>query len=392
MNNKTKVAVIGGGIAAFAAECALRTAGFPVLALKGTEPPTAPERLLVCPRLQRGEGTHARFLRDAYRESCAFYERPPHNKAVVNKTGIKTDVVRGALRLAQSTQEQKRMRALAQELPNLCRWLNASEAQQKSGLKQNATRWGGNFLPHALVLQPRRLLEQDETTLALNVVRTRQEADGAWRLWAENNKAEQEVFKQEVFKAEAIVLALGAHLPAFLQQRVFSPLPPLQHLLAALQTGRGRIDICDKAALARPPRLPVCASGWIMPFEGDRIGIVRGLAPSRAHEARQENRKRLQEWCGLSEDRAMFEKPYEAARLSTRDRLPLLGEIPCKEGHKPSRLFLFSALGGHGFLTAPLCAQKLVRLLQRQDASSAQADTDFLSPQRFLSPPRSPPT
>ncbi len=382
------VAVVGGGIAAFAARSALRAAGFRTLALVGTEPPVAPERLLVCPRLQRGESAYARFLRDAYREACAFYERSPHNKAIV---------ARGALRLPQSAEEQKRWRALAQELPNLCRWLSASEAQRKSGLQKNAARWGGILLPHALVLQPRRLWEQDETTLKVSVTRTTQEADGSWRLVAKNEEGEQ-----KILKAEAVVLALGAHLPAFLQESVFArSLPPLKNLLAALQKGRGRIDICDRAALSCPPLLPVCASGWVMAYPRARVGVVRGTAPSRAHEGEHENRKRLHQWCGLpvSEMSATearfkkpfekpFEKPYEASRLSTRDRLPLLGEIPCNGNNKSSRLFLFAGLGGHGFLTAPLCAQKLVRLLQRHDAMSVPAETTLLSPQRFLSSPR----
>ena len=414
------VAVVGGGIAAFAAARALRTAGFRVLALKGTEPPVAPERLLVCPRLQRGDHPHARFLREAYREACAFYEQPPHNKAIV---------ARGALRLAQSAQEQTRGQALAQELPRLCRWLSAQEAQQKSGLLKDATRWGGCLLPHALVLAPRQLFgrrevslesssAKSETSLNIRITRIAQEEDGGWRLFSETQKqkARKEGGEQKAFKTDAVVLALGAALPMFLRESVFLPSSPpwsslLQNLCASLQTGRGRLDICDRAALSCPPLLPVCASGWVMPYPRARIGVVRGLAPSRAELGGQENRKRLEEWCGLSEGKANFEasceKPYEASRLSTRDRLPLLGEIPRFLGKKPSRLFLFAALGGHGFLTAPLCAQKLVRLLQVHDvhdahdhdahdahnhdapdvvdALSVPAEPTLLSPQRFFS-------
>ena len=377
MNDNNKpIAVIGGGIAALTARSALHAAGFPVLALVGTEPPTEPERLLVCPRLQRGESLHARFLRDAYREAHAFYEQPAHQKAIV---------ARGALRLAQNAQERQRGQALAQECPSLCRWCDASEAQRTSGLKRHATRWGGTMLPHALVLDPRSLLAKDHTSLARRVLRATEEADGGWRLLTENSAAEQ-----KTFKTDRIVLALGAHLSDFLRQRVFSQsLPPLHNLLESLQTSRGRIDICNKAMLARPPLIPVCASGWIMPFAHERVAVVRGLAPSRTHEREQENRRRLDQWCGLSEDKARFEKPFEGLRLSTRDRLPLLGALG-----KTRRLFVFAALGGHGFLTAPLCAQQLVRLVTRkekgQDATqdetqdATQAATSLLSPQRFL--------
>ena len=416
MNKKTNlavanVAVIGGGIAAFAACRALRGAGFPVLAFRGRELPVAPERLLVCPRLQRGESLHARFLRESYREACAFYEQSPYNKAIV---------ARGALRLAQNAQEQVRLRALAQELPHLCRWLSAEKAQRKSGLSKNATRWGGIFLPHALVLAPRELFGQsfanNETTPArVSVARMVQEEDGGWRIFplkkeAAKKEADEEAEKEGV-RAEAVVLALGAQLPTFLRESVFpyslpysssnsssssSPSfsPPsscvwhkmLDNLLAGLQTGSGRLDICNEAALSFPPRLPVCASGWIMPFPRARIAVVRGLAPSRVEQGAEENRKRLVEWCGLPEDhrgnKARFEKPYQASRLSTRDRLPLLGEIPCNGRERASRLFLFSALGGHGFLTAPLCAKNLVRLLQGRGAE--RGETALLSPQRFL--------
>ena len=381
MSNKRLVAVVGGGIAAFVARSALRAAGFRVLALVGTEPPIAPERLLVCPRLQRGESPHARFLRDAYQEAIAFYERPPHDKAIV---------ARGALRLAQSEQEQARWRALAEELPHFCHWFDAIEAQRKSGLRKDATRWGGIFLPHALVLAPRRLFVEDETNLKVSVLRMTRDTDGGWRLFTKAKAAASE----EVVRAGGVVLALGAHLPAFLRGSVFlrpsqhlpQGLPQffLQNLLQNLRTGRGRLDFCDGAALDCPPLLPVCGSGWVMPYPRGRVGVVRGLAPSRAARGGEENRKRLVEWCGLSEDGIEFEQSYEALRLSTRDRLPLLGEAGfLGEGGLLGGLFLFGGLGGHGFLTAPLCGRGLVGLLGGEDV--AQDGLAFLSPQRFLS-------
>ncbi len=377
-----EVAVVGGGIAAFAAREALREAGVSVITFVGREPPVAPERLLVCPRLQRGDSPQARFLRDAYREACAFYERSPHDKAIV---------ARGALRLAQNAQEQTRLRALAEELPHLCRWLEAREAQGESGLLAKATRWGGVFLPDALVLEPKKLWGElsanDETTFKGDIERMEQEEDGGWRMTTEKKEGAGKV-AGKIIRAETVVLALGAQLPAFLRERVpFYAQDKLENLLAALQMGRGRIDICDGAVLSHAPRLAVCGSGWVMPLSRGRVGVVRGLALSRVHEAEEENRKRLVAWCGLSDGNSTnetnFEKSYEALRLSTRDRLPLLGEIFGNRGGKVGRLFLLGGLGGHGFLTAPLCGGVLGGVW----GGGTREQTgllSLLSPKRFL--------
>ena len=368
-----EVAVVGGGIAAFAARAALREAGVSVVAFVGREPPVAPERLLVCPRLQRGDSFQARFLRDAYREACAFYERSPHDEAIV---------ARGALRVAQNAQEQTRLRALAQELPHLCRWLEAREAQGESGLLAQATRWGGVFLPDALVLEPKKLLgglsADNETTFRGDIERMEQGGDGGWRMTTVTGEA---------VMAEAVVLALGAQLPTFLRERVsFYSEDELENLLVALQVGMGRIDICDGAVLSNAPRLAVCGSGWVMPFSGGRVGVVRGVAVSRASEGWGENRKRLVEWCGLSAndsaDEMSFELSYGALRLSTRDRLPLLGEVLGNGGGKADRLFLLGGLGGHGFLTAPLCGGLLGGVLGRGEGGRGLLS--LLSPSRFL--------
>ena len=372
-----EVAVVGGGIAAFAARAALREAGVSVVAFVGREPPIAPERLLVCPRLQRGDSFQARFLRDAYREACAFYERSPHDEAIV---------ARGALRVAQNAQEQIRLRALAQELPHLCRWLEAREAQGESGLLAQATRWGGVFLPDALVLEPKKLLgglsADNEMTFRGDIERMERGGDGGWRMTTEAGKA-----AGEVVMAEAVVLALGAQLPTFLRERVsFYSEDELENLLVALQVGMGRIDICDGAVLSNAPRLAVCGSGWVMPFSGGRVGVVRGVALSRASEGWGENRKRLVEWCGLSAndsaDEMSFELSYGALRLSTRDRLPLLGEVLGNGGGRSSCLFLLGGLGGHGFLTAPLCGGLLGGVLGRGGGGTGLLS--LLSPRRFL--------
>lgn len=410
------IAVVGGGIAALCARVALRKAGFRVLAIMGERTPMIPSRMpprvVVCPRLQRGDSREALFIRQSFLAACSpalspftisqpmslsqpvpFYLQEPWSRAIV---------AHGALRLAQDSNEQQRMRALAEQQPQFCRWLEPSSAARKSGLSKAANAWGGSFYPAALTLEPQKLFAcekasskpdnvdpDSEINGEIQIVKTaltaiKRVSDG-YRLFSSSGEISNDASNSTSSTIRAVVLAVGSSLPsllpALLAERAFF----LQPLLSRLRVARGRIDHCARALLSHPPLLAVCASGWVIPWtEGNesnrRVGVVCGLSPRRERLALEENRKRLLNWCqkGYAEGVADldFGEPYIGDRLATNDRLPLLGKIATPQAMSEGifandfyadgmfdALYLFGALAGHGYLTAPLCADILARTI-----------------------------
>ena len=436
------IAVVGGGIAALCARVALRKAGFRVLAIMGEQTPIIPPRVVVCPRLRRGDSSEALFIRQSFLAACSpapnspaasptalspstinqisqpvplsqpapFYLQEPWSRAIV---------AHGALRLAQDSNEQQRMRALAEQQPQFCRWLEPSSAARKSGLSKVANAWGGNFYPAALTLEPQKLFACEkasskpssvepsddisaEISGELQIVKTAltaiERVSDGYRLFSSSGEISNDAFSSTSTPIRAVVLAVGSSLPsllpALLAERAFF----LQPLLSRLRVARGRIDHCARALLSHPPLLAVCASGWVIPWtEGNesnrRVGVVCGLSPERERLALEENRKRLLSWCqkGYAEDYAEgyaegladfdFGEPYIGDKLATSDRLPLLGKIATPPAMSEGMLaegvfandfyadgmfdalYLFGALAGHGYLTAPLCADILARTI-----------------------------
>ena len=429
MAREDLIAVVGAGIAALAACEELRAAGFRVLVVSGSKPAVVPPRVLVCPRLRRGTSREALFIRQAYRIACQFYEKQAYCALPSHNSRREVIVGRGALRLAQNIKEQQRMRLLAKELPHLCAWLEPSEAKRISGLTELATAFGGNLFPSALTLVPRSLFankqlharsraykiastkstcRQKTKTIYADIVGLSCDGNGRYRLFSRQG----EIATGEAVRS--VVLAVGSGLPSLLLSLFPQQASFLQPLLDSLQISSGRIDHCARDSLLQPPLLSVCAAGWVVPwydnwlntrislscslFNRKRVGVVRGLAHSRENAAVYENCKRLIEWCAPHNNKSSFKncyqnyflhpigyprehsienslalgRAYTANRLATRDRFPLLGKLPISDqlyARTFDRLFIFFALAGHGFLTAPLCAQLLAHNLSNSPNS-----------------------
>ena len=430
-NRACTIAVIGNGIAALCARASLRKAGFQVLAIIGEETASCslPPRVVICPRLRRDDDCASRFILASFLASCSpalrltapdsstlsltapFYLSQPWSRSIV---------ARGAIRLAQDVNEQQRLRALAGEQPQLCSWLEPSAARRASGLSDEATAWGGNFYPDALVLDPQKLfacesaswgqgsLEQGSLEQARLLLASEQQivrADltaiervgygytGGYRLFTRAGEISNSppvpvdpvpvdpvpVDPVPVDPVRAIILAVGSSLPSLLstlcaaEKSFLQPL--LQPFLDGLRVARGRMDHCARAELSHPPLLATCASGWVTPWTeggGERVGVVRGLSARREGFALEENRKRLASWCqeggnqdGNNNEELAFGEAYIGERLSTSDRLPLLGKIDAQAGGSSlfAGLYLFGALAGHGYLVAPLCAEILAQTI-----------------------------
>ena len=435
-NGACTIAVIGNGIAALCARAALRKAGrkagrkdgFRVLAITGEEPASCslPPRVVICPRLRRDDDCASLFILESFLASCspALRQTAPDSSTLslsvpfyLSQPWSRSIVARGAIRLAQNSHEQQRLRGLAVEHPQLCSWLDTElRLGSASGLTSATTAWGGNFYPDALVLDPQKLFacesascEHDSSAESASEQRiVRAELTAIERVgygFADGSQHGHEGYRLFTRAGEistppvrAIVLAVGSSLPSLLstlcaaEKSFLQPL--LQTFLNGLRVARGRLDHCARAELSHPPLLAVCASGWVTPWiedstddsgegGGERVGVVRGLSARREGFALAENRKRLASWCQDgnnqegNEKELSFGKAYIGERLSTSDRLPLLGKIDAQAGGNSlfAGLYLFGALAGHGYLVAPLCAEILAQTIAQDLTQDLAAST-----------------
>lgn len=324
------VAILGAGIAGASLARAFRAQGIEATVIDARGPgggASGNPAALVSPRLDAGMGPAARLYAQGFARAVDLYASGP--EAVI---------ARGALQLEAGPRDAGRFDTIAAgDLfePGALTRLSADAAGERLGEPVP----GALEMTEAVVLDPAALLPAWTGPVTLAAVTAIKPRDGRQALLDETGA---------VIGLADIVCLAGGHASA-----AFAP-------DLTLQPVRGQASWTAGPA----PAVAVSRGGYAIPT---RDGVLFGATfdrdsadetPLPADDAR--NLALLAETLpGLAARVAGRPLSSRAGiRAATRDRLPLAGALPGREG-----LFILSGLGSRGFCIAPLLAEHIVALV-----------------------------
>ncbi|HEY4082165.1 MAG TPA: FAD-dependent 5-carboxymethylaminomethyl-2-thiouridine(34) oxidoreductase MnmC [Burkholderiaceae bacterium] len=363
------VLIIGAGLAGAACADALARAGLQCTVLDARSGPAQASSGnpagLYHGTLNPQDGTHARFNRAcalATQRRLATIDLPWHQH--------------GLLRL-ETTRSLAEMQALidAQHLPSdYVQALAPEAAAELSGLALRHPAWfypGGGALPPPAYVQA--LLSVAQTRYDCVVAALRREGDQWLALDAQGAVLAQ---------AEAVVLA-GGHEAA--------------KLLPALPLVRQRGQLTH--APGRGPRLPTAGLGYAIGdgAEGFWCGATSHDEDMEPQLQAEDQTRNLEQWRQLADRTLPDGLPLAgrvAWRLSTPDRLPLVGGLPdpAYDGRKDQPrliprlpgLVVCTAFGSRGIGWAALCGEVAAALLTGAPCPLEADLLDAIDPARFV--------
>ena len=323
------VAILGAGIAGASLARAFRVQGVEPTVIDARGPgggASGNPAGLVTPRLDAGMGPAARLYAQAFARAVDLYAAQP--QAVI---------ARGALQLEASPRDEGRFNTIAAGdlfATGALSRLTAAEAAARLGEPAPAAL----AMSEAVVLEPAALLAVWTGPVTIAAVAAIEPRDGRQALLDEAGAL--------ICLADIVCIAAGHASAAFAPDLTLQPV-------------RGQASWTAGPA----PALGVSGGGYAIPT---RDGVLFGATfdrdnadetPLDADDAR--NLALLAETLpGLAARVAGLPLASRASvRAATRDRLPLAGPLPGREG-----LFILSGLGSRGFCTAPLLAEHLVAL------------------------------
>ncbi|MBI5939547.1 MAG: tRNA (5-methylaminomethyl-2-thiouridine)(34)-methyltransferase MnmD [Caulobacterales bacterium] len=323
------VAILGAGIAGAALARAFRAEGIAPTVIDARGPgggASGNPAGLVSPRLDAGMGPAARLYAQAFARAVDLYAAQP--QAVI---------ARGALQLETGPRDEGRFDAIVAgdlfETGALTR-LTAADAAARLGEPAPA----GLEISEAVLLEPAALLAAWTGPVTLATVAAIAPRDGRPALLDQSGAL--------ICLADVVCIAAGHAAAAFAPDLTLQPV-------------RGQASWTVGPA----PAIAVSGSGYAIPT---RDGVLFGATfdrdnadetPLDADDAR--NLALLaQTLPGLAAKIAGRPLSSRAGvRAATRDRLPLAGAAPGREG-----VFILAGLGSRGLCTAPLLAEHLVAL------------------------------
>lgn len=344
------VAILGAGIAGAALARAFRAEGIAPVVIDARGPgggASGNPAGLVSPRLDAGMGPAAQLHAQAFARAVDLYAAQP--QAVI---------ARGALQLKTGVRDEGRFDVIAAgdlfEAGTLTR-LTAAAAAARLGEAAPAAL----EMSEAVVLEPAAVLAAWTGPVTLATIAAVAPRDGRQALLDEAGSL--------ICLADIVCIAAGHAAAAFA--------PGL-----TLQPVRGQASWAVGAA----PALGVSGTGYAIPT---RDGVLFGATfdrdnadetPLDADGAR--NLALLAKTLpGLAA--AVAGRPLSSRariRAATRDRLPLAGAVPGREG-----LFILSGLGSRGLCTAPLLAEHLVALALDAPSPLPAEAARLVDPARF---------
>ncbi|MEQ6290697.1 bifunctional tRNA (5-methylaminomethyl-2-thiouridine)(34)-methyltransferase MnmD/FAD-dependent 5-carboxymethylaminomethyl-2-thiouridine(34) oxidoreductase MnmC [Vogesella sp. GCM10023246] len=308
----------------------------------------------------------------------------------------------GVLQLAHDAGERKRQQGLAAAgLPTgLLRAVDADEASALAGivLSQSALYFpqSGWLHPPALV---RQLLAHPNIRLQLGVTvdeLSRRAADGQW-----------------VASGQQGELATG-RIAVLANANDTRQLPASSHL--PLKAIRGQVSVLPATAASRALQSVVCGEGYISPARHDShcFGATFKFEPVAGDTTAEEHQENLAMLAGMAP--ALYQalgggqlqaehcSGRAALRCTSPDYLPIAGPLVDRDAFaaqygmlsrdaslQPDTaapdipgLFVTTAHGSRGMVTAPLCGEVLASLLEDEPLPLPKPIMDAIHPSRFL--------
>lgn len=363
-----KIAVIGGGIAGASAAHSLSLRGVGVDLYEGTGIASAGSgnpRGLFNPRFTARRGPESDFYSPAF----ALGYRTFRALQKQHEIGFRDC---GSLHLITDPDKARRFDSMAAswgwQSDHLSRF-SAKEASQQAGLSLTHD---ALFLPQAGIVSPALTVGFLTQTLRVypeNVSELRQRESG----WEVNSRI-----------YDAVILASGAGSNRFAQT---SWLP--------IHTVRGQISIVKASETTKNLRSNLCYGGYCSIAYEDRHVAGSTFQPWLSDTTlREEDHTEIME--KLSAVAPDFSKDIPclegraALRVAAKDRVPLIGPVPDKaaweSGHETDwhGLYISTAHGSHGLISALLGAEILTRMILHEPQAAPCSTLAHLSPERFL--------
>jgi tRNA 5-methylaminomethyl-2-thiouridine biosynthesis bifunctional protein len=363
-----KIAVVGGGIAGASVAHSLSLRGLSVDLYEGVGIASAGSgnpRGLFNPRFTAARGAESDFYSPAF----ALGHRTFHALQKQQEIGFRDC---GSLHLVTDNDKSRRFEGMSSSWgwhEDHLAALSAEEAseQAKVSLTHNAL-----FLPQAGVVSPALtvpLLTRSATVYSEHVDSLDQKNSG----WEINARP-----------YDAVILASGAGSAKFEQT---SWLP--------IHTVRGQISIVKTSDVTRNLRSNLCYGGYCSIAYEDCHVVGSTFQPWLTETTlREEDHTEIMEkLSGVSPD---FSKDMTylggraALRVAAKDRVPLIGPVPDKSAWEKGDetdwhgLYITTAHGSHGLISALLGAEILTRMILQEPQATPSSTLAHLSPARFL--------
>ena len=367
-----KIAVIGAGIAGANCAAALAQQGISVtvfeqekiVAQKASGNPIG----LIQPGLSATDDPIGQLHRQAILYATQHYQRLNELQPQTDPVFIQT----GLLRPLTNDEQQQRYQKLQKILPAISEWVDflpAMAAQKRFGLPKPMDCL---FLEQAGMVFPERLVS---TLLNHPGIECHLQA---------------EIDMSELLRSgpsgllagfDGYILATGSAIST-LEAETNWP----------LQLRRGQISIHAVLPETASLSCPLSFGGYITPAHQGRHVFGASFLPQDkdlilppSAQEHQENAQRIAPYfpelaADFADLPASAQQGRAAMRVSCHDHLPLMGQISVP--HDTS-IWICSALGSHGFTTAPLLARSLVHQMLDLTSPLPQKLQDLLDPDRF---------
>jgi len=259
-------------------------------------------------------------------------------------------------------------------------WVRAVDATEASALAGVRLRRGGLWLPFACSADPRELLDawtpEGVRTIEARRVACIERHEAGWRALDPDGAT--------LAESPVAVLACGAGDVAVRAARGAAP-RALDALLgpAGLRRRAGTTTVARPGPSARP-RCIVGGDGHAVPLDADRVLLGPAGSPLDADDPPARAWARWTAQLAVPADVPPLAPGRTGSRLSTRDHLPLAGNLVDPDSLEPlPGLLVHAALGGRGLLWATLCAELIAATLEHEPLPVERALARRLAPERF---------
>lgn len=167
-------------------------------------------------------------------------------------------------------------------------------------------------------------------------------------------------------------------------------LAPLQNL--PIHTVRGQITLVeDHSHLQNLPKL-LCFGGYMSPYSEDLNGHVLGASYKHWDDSndlkREDDQMNIDRLNDIIPDLIDADKtrPLRASqRLSSKDRIPLIGQYICNDYNQAPPLYTSLAHGSHGLISSAIAAKMITAEIEQSILPLYPWSIDKISPNRFRS-------
>jgi tRNA 5-methylaminomethyl-2-thiouridine biosynthesis bifunctional protein len=374
--NNRQAIVIGGGLAGTAAASSLARRGWKVILIERREGLAAeasgnPQGVLYT-RLSPHPIPLSQLILAGYRYTLGVLrQRLPCDGVQWSDCGI--------LQIAFDENEAKRLNALAalDWPPDLMRSVSHVQASELAGIPLSR---GGLFFPGGGWVNSPALCRALAAEPGVDL-RTRRHA-----LRLERSSTGWRVLEQRECIAEsAVVIVAGASSSVAFDQ--------LAHL--PLRTVRGQVTLLPATAASERLTTVLCGESYVAPARSGMhtAGATFARDASVEEVTTADNAENLRQLERLAESlyAALGGASLDAARLSGRaaqrctspDYLPMIGPVTDVAGQPLPGLYLSTAHGSRGLITAPLGGEILAAYLEDEPAPLPKSLMDALLPGRF---------